>query len=280
MVQQGNVPNLLLVGPSGTGKTTVARAVLEELDADYVLINGSLKGNIDTLRTDISNYASTVSFNGGRKYVILDEADHLTYATQPALRNFMEQFARNCGFVLTANYPNKIIEPLHSRSAVIAFNISKNDAPHLAAQFLKRVTEILNGEKVSFSKDAVVAIINRYFPDWRRMLNELQRYSVVGQIDESVVSRLSDSSIKDLMQALKDKSFTKVRRWASENLNNDQDTLYWLFYNDAYEYFSPQYVPELVLTLAKYQYQGGFSRNPEINFVAAMTEIMVMATWK
>jgi len=280
IVQTGKVPNLLLVGSPGTGKTTVARAMFDQLQSDYIVINGSLEGNIDTLRTDITNYASTVSFRGGRKYVILDEADYLTHATQPALRNFMEEFSKNCGFVLTANYRNKVIEPLQSRCSLIDFAIPKKDRQNLALQFHNRVLGILKAENVTYTKQAVTDVIIRYFPDWRRCLNELQRFSHMGQITEDVINRVGSISIKDLIAAMKEKNFTNVRKWATENLNNDQATLYRIFYDQAYEYFNPQYVPELVLALAKYQAQAGFAIDPEINFVAAMTEIMVMANWK
>lgn len=278
-VKQGNIPNLLLTGSAGTGKTTIARAMLEELKCDYTIINGSLKGNIDTLRTDIAGYASSVSFKGGRKYIILDEADYLTHHTQPALRNFMEEFSKNCGFILTANYRNKIIEPLQSRCAVIEFQIGRDEAPKLAAQFMKRIQAILDKEGVEYDKAAVVALIKKHFPDWRRVLNELQRYSVTGKIDSGIMTNMRADSIKELIGFLKKKDFTNVRKWTGENLNNDQEAFFREFYDEASSLFQPSYVPELVLILAKYMYQASFVLDPEINFVAAMVEIMMTAQW-
>ena len=278
-VKQGSIPNLLLVGNAGTGKTSVARAMLEELNCDYVVINGSLNGQIEDLRTTIMGYASSVSFKGGRKYIILDEADYLTHHTQPALRNFMEEFSKNCGFILTANYRNKIIEPLQSRCSVIEFQISKDEAPKLAMTFMKRVQMILENEKVVYDKTAVIALIKKHFPDWRRVLNELQRYSVTGKIDAGVMANFRADSIKELIGYMKKKDFTNVRKWVGENLNNDEELIYRELYDTASSLFQPAYIPELVLILAKYMYQAGFSVDPEINFTAAMVEIMMTSQW-
>jgi DNA polymerase III delta prime subunit len=276
-VDDGQVPNLLLPGPAGVGKTTIAKAMLEELDADYLYINGSLNGNIDTLRNDIQNFASSVSLMGGRKYVILDEADGLNpNSTQPALRGFMEEFAKNCGFILTCNFKNRIIKPIsESRVSVIDFKIKKSDMPKLAAQFFERAKTILEAENVEYDPKVVAEVITKYFPDWRRVLNELQRYSAVGKIDSGILSNLQDVSIKELVGFMKEKDFTNVRKWIAQNSEADQSTLFRSFYDSAAEYLKPQSIPQLVLALGKYQYQAAFAANPEINLAACMVEIMV-----
>ena len=279
MQDQRDVPNLLLTGDSGCGKTTVARALLEFLDCDYVLINGSMKGNLDTLRNDIANYASSVSFKKTRKYVILDEADYLTHATQPALRSFMEEFSRNCGFILTANYKNKIIKALQSRCSVIDFIFEKKEKPKLALQFYNRVKTILKEEKISFDKSAVVAIINEYFPDCRRVLNELQAYSVNGTIDTGILSQSKATSMKELVGYMKDKDYTSVRRWTTENLNNDLK-IFTTFSEELTDQFTPDFIPALYVILARYQYQSAFVLDQEINFAACMAEIMIEASWR
>ena len=277
-VDQQNIPNLILSGSAGVGKTTVARAMLEQLGCDYIVINGSMNGNIDTLRNEILNFASSVSLSGGRKYVILDEADYLNAnSTQPALRNFMEEFSRNCGFILTCNFKNRIIEPLHSRCSVVDFKISKGDMAKLAAQFFKRAMSILDSENITYEKPVVAEIINKYFPDWRRVLNELQRYSATGAIDSGLLANLTKSSIKDLVMLMKDKNYTEVRKWARNNIDTDVNDLYTEFYDTASQYFSAQSVPSLVLLIAKYQYQNAFAANHEINFVAFLTEVMIDA---
>ena len=235
-VDQKNIPNLILSGTAGVGKTTVAKAMLEELDCDYIVINGSMNGNIDTLRNDILNFASTVSLSGGRKYVILDEADYLNpNSTQPALRNFMEEFSKNCGFILTCNYSNRIIEPLHSRCSVIDFKISKKAMAKLATQFFKRVTFILESEKIGFDQKVVAEVINKHFPDWRRVLNELQRYSVSGKIDSGILVNMSHDSFKDLIKHMKDRDFTEVRKWVAKNSDADTTALFREFYDNALE---------------------------------------------
>lgn len=274
-VDQGNIPNLLLSGSAGVGKTTVARAMLEQLGCNYIVINGSMNGNIDTLRNDIQAFASTVSFKGGRKYVILDEADYLNAnSTQPALRNFMEEFSRNCGFILTCNFKNRIIEPLQSRCSVIEFKISKKDMPKLAAQFMKRAQTILETERVEFDRSVLAEVIQRHFPDWRRVLNELQRYSATGKIDSGILSRLEDESFSALVQTLKKKDFNGMRKWVGENSDSDSSVLFRKLYDEAYELVKPNSIPQLVLILSDYQYKSSFAANQEINLAAALTHVM------
>jgi DNA polymerase III delta prime subunit len=275
-IDSGNIPNLLLTGSAGVGKTTVAKAMLEQIGADYIVINGSMNGNIDTLRNDIQQFASTISFSGGRKYVILDEADYLNAnSTQPALRNFMEEFSRNCGFILTCNFKHRIIEPLHSRCSVVDFKISKDDLPRLAVQFFKRTVGILSKEGVEYDKAVVAELINKHVPDWRRVLNELQRYSVNGKIDSGIFVNLQDENLKTLIGYIKAKNFGEMRKWVGENSDTDSAQLYRKFYDQAYNYIKPASIPELVILIAKYQYQAAFVADPEINTTAFLTEIMV-----
>ena len=280
-VDDKNIPNLLLTGRAGVGKTTVARAMLDQLGADYIVINGSMHGNIDTLRTDILNFASTVSFTGGRKYVILDEADYLNpNSTQPALRNFMEEYSRNCGFILTCNFKNKLIDPLISRCSVIEFSIPKEDKPKLAMRFYKRVIEILKKENVEAEPKAVAGVIEKHFPDWRRVLNELQRYSATGKIDVGILTNLQEDSFKQLVGFLKNKEFSNVRKWVGENSDIDTTTFFRKFYDQASDLMDSPSIAQLVLILAKYQYQSAFVADHEINIAACMTEVMVECTFK
>jgi DNA polymerase III delta prime subunit len=275
-VNQGNIPNLLLSGSAGCGKTTVARAMLEELGCDYIVINGSLNGNIDTLRNEIMQFASSVSLMGGRKYVILDEADYLNpNSTQPALRNFMEEFSRNCGFILTCNFKNRIIEPLQSRCSVVEFKIKKTDVPALAAQMMKRLCYILDTESVVYDKAVLVELIKKHYPDWRRVINELQRYSVTGKIDSGLLANITESSYKDLVRFLKQKDFTNTRKWVAENIDTDATAIFRTLYDTASQYVSKNSVPNLVLILAKYQYQAAFVSDHEINLTACLTEMMI-----
>ena len=275
-IEQGNIPNLLLTGSAGVGKTTVARAMLEQIGADYIVINGSMNGNIDTLRNDIQQFASSMSFTGGRKYVILDEADYLNAnSTQPALRNFMEEFSRNCGFILTCNFKNRIIEPLHSRCSVVEFKINKADYPKLASQFFKRTCKILETEGIGYDKAVVADLISKHMPDWRRVLNELQRYSVNGTIDSGIFVNLQDENLKTLIGYIKSKNFGEMRKWVGENSDTDSAQLFRAFYDQAYTYIKPNSIPELVILIAKYQYQAAFVADPEINTAAFLTEIMV-----
>ena len=282
-VDDKNIPNLLLAGRAGVGKTTVARAMLDEVGADYIVINGSMNGNIDTLRVDIQNFASTVSFTGGRKYVILDEADYLNAnSTQPALRNFMEEFSKNCGFILTCNFVNRIIEPLHSRCSVVNFNIRAEDRPKLAAQFFKRTMGILDAEHIEYEQKAVAELINSYFPDWRRVLNELQRYSATGKIDSGILRNKSSETIEELIGHLKNKKFTDVRKWVGENSDIDSATLYRSLYDILpMKLNSTSSVADSIIILAEYEYKEAFVANPEINRMAALVTIMAEITdWK
>jgi DNA polymerase III delta prime subunit len=279
-VKHENVPNLILTGTSGAGKTTVARAMLDQLKSDYIIINGSLNGNIDTLRNQIQQFASAVSMTGGRKYVILDEADYLNpQSTQPALRNFMEQYASNNGFIFTANFRNRIIDALHSRCSVIDFIIPKACQVKLAGQFFKRVCGILEEEKILFEKPVVAAIIEKYFPDWRRVLNELQRHSHDGKIDSGILSTFATGDIGVLYTSMSNKNFTDVRKWVAENSDNEMEVLFREFYDSASRHFKPSYIPQLVLTLAKYQHMGMNCADPEINMAAFLTEVMIEAEW-
>jgi DNA polymerase III delta prime subunit len=279
-VKQGNIPNLLLTGSQGTGKTTVARAMCEELGLDYIEINGSMNGGIDTLRTEIKNFASTISFTGTRKMVILDEADYLNaQSTQPALRNFMEEFSKNCGFILTCNFKNRIIEPLHSRCSIIEFKIPSSQKPKLASQFHKRACGILEQEGIEFDKAVVAEVVTKHFPDWRRVLNELQRYSVTGKIDSGILSNLGEENFKSLIDLLKNKRFNDMRKWVAENLDTEPTAFFRKFYDLSSTYMKPNSIPQLILLLGRYQYQSAFVSDQEINTVAFLTEVMVDAEW-
>jgi DNA polymerase III delta prime subunit len=278
-VDQKNIPNLLLSGTAGVGKTTVAKAMCEMLDCDYIVINGSLNGNIDTLRNEISKFASSVSLRGGRKYVILDEADYLTNNTQPALRNFMEEFSKNCGFILTCNFKDKIIDPLKSRCSVIEFKISKGDMAELAKQFMKRVCNILDAEKVSYEKAVVAEVIKKHFPDWRRVLNELQRYSATGKIDTGILSNMKDINLAKLVGLMKEKDYTNLRKWVGE-ADFDPNEFFRNLFDKCEEVMDKKSIPQLVLIIAKYQYQNAFVANPDINLMACLTELMIDCEFK
>jgi len=281
-VDDKNIPNLLLTGRAGIGKTTIAKAMLDEIGADYIIINGSMNGNIDTLRNEIANFASTVSFSGGRKYVILDEADYLNpQSTQPALRNFMEEFSKNCGFILTCNFKNRIIEPLHSRCSVVEFKISNKDKPKIAMQFFKRVCTILETEGVEYDQKAVAELVQLYFPDWRRVLNELQRYSSTGRIDAGILTNKSSDNINTLVGLMKDKNFTAVRKWVADNSDIDSAVLYRQLYDLLpTRADNTQSVADAIIILAEYQYKEAFVANSEINRVAALATLMAEVGWK
>ena len=278
-VQQDNIPNMLLSGTAGTGKTTIARALCEELECDYIIINGSEESGIDVLRTKIKDFASTISLSGKPKVVILDEADYLNpNSTQPALRGFIEEFSRNCRFIFTCNFKNRIISPLHSRTTVIDFKLSKEDKPVVASKFFKRLTEILASENIEFNPKVVAELLNKYFPDYRRVLNELQRYSTSGKIDEGILVTIKDANIKELISSLKEKDFKKMRTWVVNNLDNDPNMLFRMLYDTLMT--EVVQVPQLVLLLADYQYKAAFVADAEINLVACLTEIMAACEFK
>ena len=280
-VDEETLPNLILSGRPGVGKTTAARAILDEIGATNMFINGSEESGIDVLRTKIKNFASTVSLEGGKKYIVLDEADYLNpQSTQPALRGFMEEFHENCGFILTCNYKNRIIPALQSRCSVIDFTIPQKEKIKLAEEFFKRVMFILNENKIKFSEKVVAELINNYFPDWRKVLNELQRYSVSGEIDAGILVNLGEKNIKDLMAMMKNKEFTNVRKWVVDSLDNDSDKLFRSLYDNLYEYIYPTSIPHVVVVLGEYQYKAAFVADLEINMMACLTEIMGRVKFK
>jgi DNA polymerase III delta prime subunit len=278
-IDKGEIQNMLLCGGAGMGKTTVARALCEELGTDYLIINGSEESGIDVLRTKIKQFASTVSFTGKTKVIILDEADYLNpNSFQPALRGFIEEFSTNCRFIFTCNYKNRIIQPLHSRCAVIEFKLAKEDKPKIAGRFMKRVQFILQNEGIEYDEKVIAALLMKYFPDYRRVINELQRYSVSGTIDEGILSKVGEVNTSELLGALKDKDWKKMRQWVVNNIDNDPAGLYRKLYDDLTEKVSQ--VPQLVLILADYGYKSSFVADQEINLVACLTEIMATVDLK
>ena len=282
-LEQGEIPNLLLAGPAGCGKTTIARAICEQLNCDYIIINGSDEGRfLDTVRNQAKNFASTVSLSSDapHKVIIIDEADNTTHDVQLLLRANIEAFYGNCRFIFTCNYKNKIIEPLHSRCAVIDFSISGKQKPAIAAEFFKRLKTILDKEGVESDQKVLVELINKHFPDWRRVLNECQRYSVSGKIDSAILASFSDISVNDLIKNLKEKNFPEVRKWVVNNIDNDPSVLLRRVYDALYTAVEGPSIAAAVLIIAKYQYQIAFVADQEINLLAALTEIMVECNFK
>jgi DNA polymerase III delta prime subunit len=274
-VNQRNIPNLLLAGGAGVGKTTVAKALCNEVGCDYIVINGSDESGIDTFRTKIKNYASSMSLTGGRKVIIIDEADYLNpNSTQPALRNAIEEFASNCSFIFTCNYKNRIIEPLHSRCAVIEFSLKNGEKAKMASAFFKRIQSVLQSESVDYDDKVIAELIKKHFPDFRRIINELQRYSQFGKIDTGVLAQIGDISIAEIVKFIRDKDFGSIRKWVATN-DVDSNTLYRKLYESMYDLMKPQSIPQAVLILADYQYKAAFVADQEINTVACLTEIMV-----
>ena len=282
-VERGEIPNMLLSGPPGIGKTTVAKALCYQLKADYYVINGSDEGRfLDTVRNSAKNFASTVSLTSDSKHkvIIIDEADNTTSDVQLLLRASIEEFSRNCRFIFTCNYKNKIIEPLHSRCSVVDFSINKRDKPTIAAEFFSRLNYILEQEKVETDKKVLAELINKHFPDWRRVLNECQRYSVSGKIDSGILAAFSDIAVNDLIKNLKQKNFSEVRKWVVTNMDNDTSVLLRRIYDSLYDSLEHSSIPAAVLIIAKYQYQIAFVADQEINLLAALTEIMVECEFK
>ena len=282
-VDKGEIPNLLLSGPAGCGKTTIARALCEQLGADYIVINGSDEGRfLDTVRNQAKNFASTVSLSatGTHKVIIIDEADNTTHDVQLLLRANIEAFYNNCRFIFTCNYKNKIIEPLHSRCAVVEFSISGKQKQAIAAAFFTRLVSILDTERIEAEKRVLAELINKHFPDWRRVLNECQRYSASGTIDSSILAEFSDVKTSDLIRKLKEKNFTEVRKWVVSNLDNDPGVILRRVYESLTDSVVPPSIPVAVLIIAKYQYQIAFVADQEINLLAALTEIMCECEFK
>ena len=282
-LDKGEVPNLLLAGPAGCGKTTVAKALCNELGVDVYVINGSDEGRfLDTVRNTAKNFASTVSLSSTAKHkvIIIDEADNTTNDVQLLLRAFTEEFSGNCRFIFTCNFKNKIIEPLHSRCACIDFSTNSKSKPKLASQFFKRIQEILDTEGVEYDNKVLVELINKHFPDWRRVLNECQRYASSGKIDSGILATFSDVKVNDLVKKLKDKNYPEVRKWVVNNLDNDTSVLLRRIYDACYDSMVPSSIPSAVLCLARYQYQMAFVADQEINMLACLTEIMVECEFK
>jgi DNA polymerase III delta prime subunit len=273
-VNQSNIPNLLLAGGAGVGKTTVAKAMCEEIGCDYMVINGSDESGIDTFRTKIKNYASSMSLSGGRKVIIIDEADYLNpNSTQPALRNAIEEFAINCSFIFTCNYKTRIIEPLHSRCAVIDFGLKNDEKASMASQFFKRLQGVLQTEKVEFDDKVIVELVKKHFPDFRRVLNELQRYSQFGKIDVGILAQIGNIQLQEIVKHIKAKDFGAIRKWVATS-DLDSNSVFRQIYDSLYDFMKPHSIPQAVLIIADYQYKNAFVADTEINLVACLTELM------
>jgi len=280
-ISQGELPHFLLSGTAGVGKTTVAKALCNEIGADFIMINGSEESGIDTLRTKIKGFASTVSLTDAPKIIIIDEADYLqANSTQPALRSFIEEFSANCRFIFTCNFKNRILEAIHSRCACIDFKIDTKDKQVLLGTFFKRASQILKQENVDFDQKVVAELITKHFPDYRRVLNELQRYSVSGKIDSGILVNMSQESFKDLIKLMKDKDFTNVRKWVGKNSDSDTVALFRELYDSSVTFMVAESIPQLVLILADYQYKAAFVADHELNIMAAMTEVMANCKFK
>lgn len=281
IVDGGEIPNMMFVGSAGVGKTTVAKAICNQLGCDYIMINGSEDGNIDTLRGKIRQFASTISFDGGTKVVILDEADYLNpQSTQPALRGFIEEFSDNCRFILTCNFKNRIIDPIHSRTQVIDFAIPNSQKPEIAAGIFKRVIDVLQNEQIEYDQKAVVSLVQKHFPDFRRILNEIQRYSAVGKIDAGILVNLSEENTSDLISHIKNKNFNEMRKWVAQNMDVESHVLFRRVYELLTDKCQSQSIPQAVLILADYQYKAAFAADQELNTVACFTELMAQVSWK
>jgi DNA polymerase III delta prime subunit len=277
----GKVPNMILSGPPGIGKTSTIKALANELDRDFMIINGSDERSIDIIRNKVKNYASTLSLsNTGKKILLIDEADNLTNDAQLALRASIEELQTNCTFVFTCNYKNKLIPPLHSRAAVIDFSIPTKEKPKLAAEFMKRINEILTTEKIEYDTSAIVGLINKYFPDFRRTLNEIQRYSSGGKVDSGILANVADIKVSNLVDFMKNKNFTEVRKWVVQNMDNDPNIVLRKVYDTLYEYALESTIPAAILIISKYQYRSAFVADNEINLLACLTEVMCEVEWK
>jgi len=276
LVKEERVPNLMFTGPAGVGKTTVARAICDMTNSDYIIINGSDEGRmIDTLRTKMTQFCSTISLKGGRKVVIIDEADYMNPdSVQPAMRGFIEKFTENCSFIFTCNYKNRIIEPIHSRCAVVDFTSPKSEKPEIANAFLNRCDHILKSENIEYDKRVIVELINKHFPDFRRMLNEMQRYSTSGQIDSGILANIGELNLNALVSALREKNFPNMRQWVTSNVDNDPASVYRKIYDKLYEVVDKNSIPQAVLIIADYQYKSAFVADQEINLVACLIELM------
>ena len=280
ILDSSEIPNMMFTGSQGVGKTTVAKALCNELGLDYILINGSEQGNIDTLRGKIKQFASSVSLMGGYKVIILDEADYLNpQSTQPALRAFIEEFSNNCRFIFTCNFKNRIIKPLHSRCSVYDFSIPNKEKPVLAGEFFARLQKIVKDEELDIPTPGLVLLIEKYFPDWRRVLNEMQRYGITGDT-ASEISNVNNDNFKELMSILKDKNFRKMRKWVVDNIDLEPSAVFRKVYDTVYDYVTPASIPEVIVTLAEYQYKDAFVADHELNTVACLTQVMASADWK